>query len=68
MLLTETGADISGEVSGVALDVVFNGLLDLSSGVLEFITDNPLMFTMFAGSLVGVACYVLRKIKHTSKV
>lgn len=63
MYLSETG----DAVGGLSLEIIVRGLLNLSTSVLDFIMDNPLMSVMFAGSLVGVACYVLRKVKKTAK-
>lgn len=42
-------------------------LLGLGTQVLEFITGNELLLVLFSGSLVGVACYVVRKVKKTAK-
>lgn len=42
-------------------------LLGLGTQVLEFITGNDLLMVLFSGSLVGVACYVVRKVKRTAK-
>lgn len=63
MMLTDVG-DGTG---GIAVQSMVSGLLDMSTSVLDFITANPLMLTMFASSLVGVACYVLKKAKKTAK-
>lgn len=42
-------------------------LLGLGTQVINFITDNDLLMVLFSGSLVGVACYVVRKVKKTAK-
>ncbi len=42
-------------------------LLGLGTQVLDFITANDLLMVLFSGSLVGVACYVVRKVKRTAK-
>lgn len=42
-------------------------LLPLGTLVLNFILEQPLLATLFAGSLVGVACYVISKVKKTAK-
>lgn len=42
-------------------------LLGLGTQVLEFITGNDLLCVLFSGSVVGVACYVVRKVKKTAK-
>ena len=42
-------------------------LLGLGTQVLNFITGNEMLLVLFSGSLVGVACYVLRKVKRTAK-
>lgn len=60
-------ADAGGAVGAVATNTIVASLLELSTNVITFITDNPLMMIMFSGSLVGVACYVVRKVKKTSK-
>lgn len=61
VMLTETGA------TEVATNTIVANLLELGTSVLEFINDNSMLSIMFAGSLVGVACYVVRKVKKTAK-
>lgn len=63
MFLSEVG----GVTDAVTADTLVAGLLEISTNVLDFILANPLMTIMFASSLVGVACYVLRKVKKTAK-
>jgi len=42
-------------------------LLGLGTTVLDFIMGNAMLSTLFCGSLVGVACYVISKVKRTAK-
>ena len=42
-------------------------LLSLGTQVLEFISGNSYLGILFSGSLVGVACYVVAKVKRTAK-
>lgn len=63
MMLTE----VESGLAGLSFTALVDGLFDLATLVINFITSNTLMFVMFAGSLVGVACYVVRKVKKTSK-
>ncbi len=65
-MLTDTGAS---EVIGFeAIKIIVGNLLNMCSQVITFISGNPLMMIMFSGSLIGVACYVVSKVKKTSKV
>lgn len=54
-------------VESISLRSIVVGLLDLGKTVLDFIMTNSLISIMFAGSLVGVACYVISKVKRTAK-
>lgn len=63
MMLTDVGE----AVGGATVDTLVAGLLEISTNVLGFITDNSMLMIMFSGSLVGVTCYVLRKVKKTAK-
>lgn len=44
-----------------------SSIITTASSVMTVITGNELMFTLFCGSLVTLACSVVRKIKKTSK-
>lgn len=61
MMLTDTGA------TEVATNTIVANLLTIGTSVLDFIQDNAMLSIMFAGSLIGVACYVVRKVKGTAK-
>lgn len=50
-----------------SITTAVTNLLGLGTQVLTFITGNDLLMTLFSGSLVGVACYVIRKVKKTAK-
>ena len=63
MVLSNVG-DVTG---GVAINTMVASLLDMSTNVLGFILSNPLLLIMFSGSVVGVASYVVRKVKRTAK-
>ena len=52
-------------VTTMELNVI--NLLNLGGQIMDFIVGNPLMLTLFSGSLVGVACYVLKKVKRTAR-
>ena len=49
------------------MELNFINLLNLGGQIMDFIVGNPLMLTLFSGSLVGVACYVLKKVKRTAR-
>ena len=44
-----------------------SSIITTANSVMSVITSNDLMFTLFCGSLVTLACSVVRKIKKTSK-
>lgn len=50
-----------------SITTAVTNLLSLGTQVIDFITGNDLLLVLFSGSLVGVACYVVRKVKHTAK-
>lgn len=51
------------------IDVASNvtAILDVGTQVMNFIIGNPLLLTLFCGSLVGLGCYVIRKVKGVAK-
>lgn len=53
-----TSVDVSSSVSSI---------LDIGSQVMTFIAGNSLLMTLFCGSLVGLGCYVVRKVKGVAK-
>jgi hypothetical protein len=53
-----TTIDITGSVTSI---------LGVGSQVMTFITGNSLLLTLFCGSLVGLGCYVIRKVKSVAK-
>lgn len=50
--------DITGSVSSI---------LNIGTQVMDFITGNSMLLTLFCGSLVGLGCYVIRKVKGVAK-
>lgn len=51
------------------IDVASNvtAILDVGTQVMNYIIGNPLLLTLFCGSLVGLGCYVIRKVKGVAK-
>ena len=45
-----------------------NYLILIAKNILSFIASNELLFTLFCGCIVTVACVIVRKVKKTSKV
>lgn len=58
MLNEAATVDISGSVTE---------LLGVGTQVMNFIFSNGYLSTLFVASIVGVACYVVRKLKKTAK-
>jgi hypothetical protein len=42
-------------------------ILGVGTQVMNFISGNTLLMTLFCGSLVGLGCYVIRKVKSVAK-
>lgn len=42
-------------------------VLSVGTQIMNFIIDNPLLLTMFCGSLVGLGCYVISKVKGVAR-
>lgn len=59
--------DVGQEVVENIFVVIVNNLLSLATNVMNFIVTNEYLLILFCGSLVGVACYVLRKVKRTAR-
>lgn len=53
---------LTGAVERFTMTTAVTYLMTLGSQILNFISDNTLLFTLFCGSVV------VRKIKKTSKV
>ena len=56
-----------GDKAMESVTTAVTNLLGLGTQVLNFITGNEMLLVLFSGSLVGTACYVLRKVKKTAK-
>ncbi len=56
---------IAAEAPSITTSV--SSIITTANSVMTVITGNELMFTLFCGSLVTLACSVVRKIKKTSK-
>lgn len=59
--------DIGQEVVENVVVGTVNNLLSLATNVMNFIATNEYLLILFCSSLVGVACYVLRKVKRTAR-
>lgn len=42
-------------------------IITTASSVMTVVEGNELLFTLFCGSLVGLGCAVVRKLKKTAK-
>lgn len=48
-------------------NVIVSTILLIAKAVLNFIAANTLLMILFSGSLVGVGCYAIKKIKSVSR-
>ncbi len=55
-------------VTAITMSTAAKTIIAMGGSILEFISGNELMFTLFCGSFVALGCSVVRKIKKTSKV
>lgn len=56
-------------MTGATVDITTSveKLLGVGTQVMNFIQGNEYLFVLFCASLVGVGCYVIRKVKKTAK-
>ena len=59
---------LTGAVERFTMTTTVTYLIALGSQILNFISDNTLLFTLFCISIVSLGCVIVRKIKKTSKV
>lgn len=59
---------LTGVVERFTINTVVTLLMAVGRQILNFISDNTLLFTLFCGSIVSLGCVIVRKIKKTSKV
>ena len=59
---------LTGAVERFTMTTAVAYLMAIGSQILNFISDNALLFTLFCGSIVSLGCVVVRKIKKTSKI
>lgn len=58
----------SGTSGGVTIGTALEGVKDCATVCLDFITDNPLMMTMFAGGVIATLAFrFIRKAKRTAR-
>lgn len=60
-------ADVGDITTVIAPNTAVAGLLKMATNVIDFIIGNPILLVLFSGSLVGIACYVVQKVKKTAK-
>lgn len=53
--------------STVDIGASVTSILDIGTQVMNFIAGNSLLMTLFCGSLVGLGCYVVKKVKGVAK-
>lgn len=58
---------LSETASGVDMTTALQNITTAGTSVMTFIAGNELLMTLFCGSIVGLACYFIRKVKHTAK-
>lgn len=59
---------LTGAVERFNMSTAVTYLMAVGDQMLNFISDNTLLFTLFCGSVVSLGCVIVRKIKKTSKV
>lgn len=59
---------LTGAIERFNMSAAVAYLMSMGSQVLNFIEGNTLLFTLFCGSIISLACVAVRKIKKTSKV
>lgn len=62
MLLSGTAVNRFTMVNSV------NYLILIAKNILSFIAGNEVMFVLFCGCIITLACVIVRKVKKTSKV
>lgn len=58
---------IAEAASSVDMTTALQNITAAGTSVMAFIASNELLMTLFCGSIVGLACYFIRKVKHTAK-
>jgi hypothetical protein len=53
--------------NAVSITDSVTSILGVGSQVMNFITGDNLLMTLFCGSLVGLGCYVISKVKKVAK-
>jgi hypothetical protein len=53
-------------LSSVDITSIVNNVLDVGVLVLNYIAGNSILSTLFCGSLVGLGCYVIKKVKDVA--
>lgn len=48
-------------------DTMIMVLFDIAKQILDYIMANKYLSLLFISSIIGVACYVVRKVKKTAK-
>ena len=51
----------------IMLQAPFDALLSTATSIMSAIADNVLLLTLFSGSLVTVACGVVKKLMKTAR-
>ena len=59
---------LTGAIERFTMTTAVTYLMAVGSQILNFISNNTLLFTLFSGSIVSFGCVVVRKIKKTSKI
>jgi hypothetical protein len=58
---------VAAESNTIDVTSSVTSILGVGSQVMTFITGDTLLLTLFCGSLVGLGCYVIRKVKGVAK-
>lgn len=61
------GGGLVDEVISDFVTLSVQSVLTVGTQIIDFIIDNPLLLMMFCGSLVGLGCYVISKVKGVAR-
>lgn len=58
---------MEGDVTSMTITEATTSIFSMASEVMDVITGNPLLFTLFCGSFVFLGCGIVKAIKKTAK-
>ena len=58
---------LTGDTTSITMSEATTNMLDIASSVLEFIKEEPLLFTVFCSSLIFIGIGIFKGIKKAAK-